>query len=708
MGSSTGQISDVPFDARPQAFVDYQLLFQKLPGQILVLKPDEAFTLLAMTEAFERSTHKAAHDVLGRGLFESYPEDPNDKNAHGAKSLRDSLDRVIRFKKADVIPLQRYSVEYEKDKYQVTFWTVENAPVLDDAGEITYILHTVQDITEWVKFKNLERLLNTADLARSETKNDIELFFKAQQLQRDNDDLRLSRQDVLENERENFRNLFRQTPEMVCILHGSEHVFEFVNHAHIVALGFDATGMNVRQAQPESVEVHGILDNVYQTGETAELREIPVTLGKSLRYFNLTYSARRSGDGAINGVMILGSEVTQQIAAREAIQTAKDISDAANASKSNFVANMSHEIRTPIGIIIGFCEILLEDNMPEHERREYLHRVIRNAKSLTRIIDDILDLAKVEAGKLELEASQFSLIELVKEVVDSLSERARDKGLYLDLVQETAIPELLQSDALRLRQILFNIIGNAVKFTSNGGVTVKLSSTEESNGPVFIVKVTDTGVGLNRGQIERLFKPFVQADGSTSRTFGGTGLGLVISLRLAQALGGDIEVVEYGEGLGCTFVIRFRDGIVPRGRKIIHAEGEKRPSAQENRLDGLSILLAEDSIDNQVLVKRILTRSGASVSIVENGVDAVEYAMMNDSSFDLVLMDVQMPKMDGYEATRSLRKAGYAKPIIALTAHAMTDEREKTLQAGCNAHLTKPINSQDLIATIRAHFSHDV
>ncbi|RYZ74372.1 MAG: hypothetical protein EOP09_00530 [Proteobacteria bacterium] len=252
-----------------------------------------------MTEAFERSTHKAAHDVLGRGLFESYPEDPNDKNAHGAKSLRDSLDRVIRFKKADVIPLQRYSVEYEKDKYQVTFWTVENAPVLDDAGEITYILHTVQDITEWVKFKNLERLLNTADLARSETKNDIELFFNAQQLQRDNDDLRLSRQDVLENERENFRNLFRQTPEMVCILHGSEHVFEFVNHAHIVALGFDATGMNVRQAQPESVEVHGILDNVYQTGETAELREIPVTLGKSLRYFNLTYSARRSGDGAI-------------------------------------------------------------------------------------------------------------------------------------------------------------------------------------------------------------------------------------------------------------------------------------------------------------------------------------------------------------------------------------------------------------------------
>ncbi|RYZ80819.1 MAG: PAS domain-containing protein, partial [Proteobacteria bacterium] len=217
MGSSTDNLSDTVFDARPQGVVDYQRLFQKLPGQILVLKPDEKFTLLAMTEAFERSTHKAASEVLGRGLFESYPEDPNDKNAHGAKSLLESLERVLRFKKSDVIPFQRFSVEYEKDKFEITFWTVENAPVLDEAGAIAYILHTVQDITEWVKFKNLERVPDSAALGLSDTKNDIELFFKAQQLQRDNDDLRTSRQEILENERENFRNLFRQTPEMVCM-----------------------------------------------------------------------------------------------------------------------------------------------------------------------------------------------------------------------------------------------------------------------------------------------------------------------------------------------------------------------------------------------------------------------------------------------------------------------------------------------------------
>jgi signal transduction histidine kinase/ActR/RegA family two-component response regulator len=704
MGSYTTQCSDSSVDVGSYARIDYQLLFQKLPGLMLVILPDKSFTILAMTEAFERNTPKSAKDVIGRGLFESYPEDPHDDNANGAKALRESLHRVLASKTTDVIPIQRYSVEYEKDRYHVTFWSVENSPVLDDDGRVSYIIHTVQNITDWVKSKNLEQVVDYNKIRLNETKNDIEVFFKAQQLQRDNDNLRSSRQEVLENERENFRNLFRQTPEMVCMLYGPEHVFEFVNQAHILALGFDATGMSVRQAQPESVEVHGILDTVYQTGVTAELREIPVTVGKWLRYFNLTYSARRDSDGTINGVMILGSEITQQIAAREAIQRAKDISDTANASKTNFVANMSHEIRTPIGIIIGFCEILLEDSMPEGERREYLHRVIRNAKSLTRIVDDILDLAKVEAGKLELEASQFSLMDLVKEVVDSLSERARDKGIYLNVVQETFIPELLQSDALRLRQILVNIIGNAVKFTSVGGVTVRLSFIQDDVSSQFTIKVTDTGVGLNFAQIERLFKPFVQADDSTSRTFGGTGLGLVISLRLAQALGGDIEVVEYAEGLGCTFVIRFQDGIAPRGRKVIHPEGETRSIEQANRLDGIKILLAEDSIDNQVLVKRILTRSGASVAIVENGIDAVDFATRSDASFDLVLMDVQMPKMDGYEATRSLRKAGYSKPIIALTAHAMTNELEKTLEAGCNAHLTKPINSHDLIATIRAHF----
>ncbi len=761
---------------------------------------------------------------------------------------------------------------------------------------------------------------------------------------------------AIENERENFRNLFRHSLEMVCVLKGPEHIFEFVNDAHIKVLGFDATGKAVRDVQPESVEVHGILDEVYRTGTTAMFQEIPVTVGGHLRYFNLTFAARRDESGGIDGIMILGSEITEQVLARENIkereakarayieampqmafisdaegrgvfvnhrhadyfetpygdvkawekkekeedprhpddvgaaierwqesirtgkpfeieyrlrrhdgeyrwhlgralpisdgqgkitewigtntdihdqkmqadelkatqtrlnlamqsakistwhidletnvmeasketaamfglehiqgnvfqvissmiheedrehfvltlqdciarkadyfdeyrivtatgetrstrasgrihdiggrpfmsgivmditeekrrvqqvEEAKRTAEAANVAKSAFLANMSHEIRTPLGAIIGFSELSREPDLSLEERQQYLDIVIRSGHGLTRIIDDILDLAKVEAGKLDIEEIEFSLFDFMQEVLDLFRDKAKQKGIYLILNIEEAAPQHIISDPTRLRQILINLIGNALKFTIKGGIRVNVKSTLTDRGRAeLFVSVKDTGIGLSASQQQKLFEPFMQADSSTTREYGGTGLGLVLSRRLANALGGNITIGESTEGRGSTFLLSFRGALpAPAIRVESDRSAQSIPrSVPYERLSKMRVLLADDSTDNQFLIAGILKKHGAVVEVANDGEEAIRKAL--DSEFDLVLMDIQMPGVDGYEATRALRLNGYEKPIIALTAHAMSEERVRTRAAGCTGHLTKPINQPELIDAI--------
>lgn len=521
---------------------------------------------------------------------------------------------------------------------------------------------------------------------------------------------------VMENQRENFRNLFRQTPEMVCVLGGPEHVFEFVNPAHVRVLGFDATGQKVREAQPESVEVHGILDEVYRTGTTAFLHEIPVTVGPRLRYFNLTYAARRAVDGRVNGVMILGSEITEQIDAREAMKRAKEAADEANQAKSTFMAHLSHELRTPLGVIAGFCELLNEGGLSPEEHSDYLEKIAKNARGLARMVDEILDLSKVEAGKLEIELGEFALKPLMVEVLDLFTELARDKAIGLELSIDEGCPETLYSDAARVRQILINLVGNAIKFTSEGRVSISVSLGHKSASvPQLTIRVQDSGIGLSSEAAQQIFRPFVQAHANSKRRFGGSGLGLAISKRLAEALGGSLVLESSAEGKGCTFALRFPENLNPPAetsqapspadpKAELATQGDRAPLSREPQaswpqpLAGLHILLAEDTVDNQVLISRILRRSGAEVTLAQDGIEAVEHALRY--KFDLVLMDLQMPRLDGLEATRTLRKAGFDRPIVALTAHAMREELSQTLSAGCSSHLTKPIDFRKLLQTI--------
>jgi len=401
---------------------------------------------------------------------------------------------------------------------------------------------------------------------------------------------------------------------------------------------------------------------------------------------------------------------------RAAIERANEMThraEAASIAKSEFLANMSHEIRTPLTAILGYTELMLDQDQSAQERTECVQIIHRNGEHLLAIINDILDLSKIEAGKMAVERIEFSPTHVVAEVASLMRERAVDKNLSFDVEYVGTIPQTIRSDPTRIRQILINLVGNSVKFTERGGVRliVGMADDVEAADPRLRFEVVDTGIGMSEEQLDRLFKPFTQADSSTTRKFGGTGLGLTISRRLAEVLGGGITV-QSTSGHGSSFAVTVETGPLT-GVTMIEAacEGMAAPDANRKQKDQVStldarILLAEDGPDNQRLISFLLGKAGAEVTVAENGriaVDKALAAIRAGQPFDLILMDMQMPVLNGYDATAELRAKGYKGPIIALTAHAMASDREKCLKSGCDGFATKPINHGTLLETVSAH-----
>lgn len=393
------------------------------------------------------------------------------------------------------------------------------------------------------------------------------------------------------------------------------------------------------------------------------------------------------------------TDIEVQKRTAEELRSAKELAESASRAKSTFLAHMSHEIRTPLSAILGYATLLKDDNLSAEERGEFVDTIIRNGQGLTRVIDDILDLAKVEAGRLEFESSVFRFEELMRECVSLFAATCQEKNIDISLKCAPEVPPYLRCDATRLRQVMLNIIGNAVKFTTDGGVRVRARLTERLDDVVLVaIEVEDTGCGLSETEVRRLFQPFTQADSTTNRRYGGTGLGLVLSRRLCHAMGGDVTILRAIPDAGCTFQITFT------------AEVAEEPSAEEQAaehlpapgaLQGLRVLLAEDTLDNRVLITHLLENYGATVQTAENGSEALEAVASRD--FDVVLMDIQMPHLDGYQTLARLRESGCRLPVLALTAHATLEERARTQAAGFLAHLTKPIDPGNLVRTLRAY-----
>jgi PAS domain S-box-containing protein len=419
----------------------------------------------------------------------------------------------------------------------------------------------------------------------------------------------------------------------------------------------------------------------------------------------------------ITGYVGVQRDVTADIEHERDLAEALRQAQAANRSKSEFLANMSHEIRTPMTAILGFSEQLAGKNLTPVERDDAIETIHRNGEHLLAIINDILDISKMDAGKLEVHRTPCDVVAILTEVGSLLRVQAIGKRLSLEIIYDGPIPETIQTDALRLRQILLNLVGNSIKFTRIGGVTIRVRcANADQDNPFLQFSVIDTGIGIPAEVLSTLFKPFIQADSTLTRQYGGTGLGLSIAKRLAMMLGGGIDV-ESTPGKGSTFRASIACGSLDGVRMLtqpmeaVKADPVRRqpqsdvPTAAVQVLN-CRVLYAEDGPDNQRLVAHLLRKAGATVDIVENGELAVKAAMdalTASKPFDLILMDMQMPVMDGYSATRRLRELGYHRPIVALTAHALEGDREKCLAAGCDGYASKPIVKATLLATIQKH-----
>lgn len=572
----------------------------------------------------------------------------------------------------------------------------------------------------WVVFENVFLLvtirqsigemnlaaLHRAKLEKSNQLVEAEVTVRTDELRR--------QAKVLQDSELKSRTLLDGSPVCVKII-DTESRLQYMSAAGLKQLKIDDIEPYYGQVYPPEIYPESMRSPLIEHLERAKRGmvsrvESPVfdTQGNEL-WYDTTFTPACDDEGRVNYVIVSSVDVTERKKAESEVIAAKDAAEAANRAKSEFLANMSHEIRTPMTAILGFTDVLLE-NLETPDDVEAARTVQENGEYLLDLINDVLDLSKIESGKLDIEHIAASPHQIISEVVSLMRVRANAKGLPLSANFDGPIPEFIHTDPTRLRQILINIVGNAIKFTEMGSVQIAtrlLKSSGQVNKLQF--EVIDTGIGIPEDKIAEIFKPFSQADGSTTRKFGGTGLGLSISKRLVELLGGDFSVSST-LGKGSTFSVTISSGRLDDVRLIHDASEAVSKRADEKLVDGMEpslsnrrILLVEDGPDNQRLIGFVLKKAGADVAFADNGQIACEVATDADlqgNPFDVILMDMQMPVLDGYEATRRLREQGYTRPIIALTAHAMATDRQKCLNVGCNDYATKPIDRMRLISLI--------
>ncbi|MCA8996281.1 MAG: PAS domain S-box protein [Planctomycetaceae bacterium] len=590
-------------------------------------------------------------------------------------TAEDSLNcqlTVEGFRKEDLEALKSGQVETNEERVlyvdgQPRVMLCNRFPVRDDDGQIFGVLGILSDITD-----------------------------------------RIEQEKALRESEHRFRATFEQAAMGIAHV-GVDGTWLKVNHKLCEILGYSSAELAKMTFQdvthPDDLDedlrlVQRVINNDI-TDYSVEKRYIRKS--GDVVWVNLTVSLLRNDDGTPNHFVSVVEDITERKRVAEQVLIAQRQANEANRAKSDFLAHMSHEIRTPLNGILGFAELLKRGVGTPSQQRSHIQTILSSGRHLLTLIDDVLDLSKIETGNFQLAREPVSPHQIISEVMSILRVRAQEKCVSLEAEWMTATPEFIHTDAARLRQILMNVVGNAIKFTEEGQVRVRASIDQDSPEPRFVVEVSDTGIGIPPDRLQAIFEPFCQADSSITRRFGGTGLGMTISRKIARELGGEITVSSE-VGLGSTFRISVSTGplegvemsVSPRSEALHDSHATfQLPSTS---LSGIRVLLAEDGQANRELIQLLLEDADAEVTVVVNGRDAVN--AVRSRPFDVVLMDMQMPILDGYSATRRIREDGQELPIIALTAHAMRGDADKCFEAGCSGYLTKPIDLTELLVAI--------
>lgn len=597
--------------------------------------------------------NQAALELLA-GLEEG--GEPANRGWHGLLATQEHLRSAI--SRAASGKISRYDLEFKSSGGSPVTLDFQVVPMRDAAGQITHLVPSGRDITE-----------------RKRAEKDVD------------------------EARERFRVLLDSAAESIF---GVDTLGRctFANLSCVQELRFVSDqamlGMDVCQWFAQDCPIKPS----FRSSQALHLPRVQLRRKDGSTFWAECWSHPSLGRGNLKGCVVTFLDITDRLQADQELARAKAEAEAANRAKSHFLANMSHEIRTPMAAIIGYVDILSRQ-VTDPAHLDGLQVIQRNGLHLLDIINDVLDISKIEAGSLQVEHVPVTVRTIIEEVISLMDVRAREKEIKLQVEFNGLLPETISSDPTRLRQVLMNLLGNAIKFTSGGG-QVTLSVSLQTDTETLEFSVSDTGMGISSEALEKLFKPFSQADSSVTRRFGGTGLGLAISYNLVKLLGGEMEV-ESREGEGSVFRFSVTTGplervtlLEPRGWGD-RAVGPARPS-QLTPLPGRKVLVVEDQSDLRDLMENYFREAQAEVVTVGDGQAALDY--LETAEAEVVVMDMQMPRLDGYAATRELRQRGFAGPVLALTASAMQGDRDACLEAGCTAYLTKPVDRAALMSQV--------
>ena len=631
-------------------------IISHLPNALLLLTPD--FRIVFASNSYLKATLADRDAIIGKNVFEVFPDNPEDDSASGVSDLKASFNKVLETKKPQQMPVQKYDVPRPDGTFEEKYWNVTNTPVLDETGKLKHIIHSVVDVTEQVK-----------------TEATLELAVEASQLGTWEMDLTTGR--VI------HRNL----------RHDQIYGYKSLQPAwdHDIAR---------KKILPEDLKIYDAAFS--EAKETGQLHFEVRTKWEdgSIHWMEVQGTIYFAPNGKPSRAAGVNMDITERRRAEETLRKAKEEAEAASRAKEDFLSTMSHEIRTPLNAVIGLSNLLLEKD-PLEEQKPNLESLNFAANNLLQLINDILDFSKLEAGKMTVSEKKFDLSELMRNLKNSHELQAAEKGLELELFIHDAVPKRICADQIKLSQILHNLVGNALKFTRKGGVSIAVDLVRKENENLWLqFSIEDSGKGIPDDKLEYIFEKFAQQRNTSESDSGGTGLGLSITKSLLEIMGGTIQV-ESNHGKGSVFTFNL-----PVKKASFCAPGTKLPKVKKEQTantQNKQILLAEDVEINRDILIQYLTRWWNIIpDEAKNGEEAIK--MARQKKYDLILMDLRMPKIDGYEASLHIRRLnGYQRtPILAFTAENKNKIRHSKL---FNGTLSKPFDPSELKQEIQ-HFLH--